>query len=51
MRYSSGVGKCPHFSHHPTKGEYNLQQRLEKGDVQNPQNRTFTNPCLFREEN
>ena len=45
--FRTGVGNCPIFSHHPNIGDiyiYNLQQILE-GDVQNPQNGTFTKPC------
>ena len=39
----AGVGKCPNWTS-PNYWGYNHQQILES-DVQNPQNRTFTNPC------
>ena len=39
----TGVGKCPNWTS-PNYWGYNHQQILGS-DVQNPQNRTFTNPC------
>ena len=52
----SGVGKCPNWTS-PKYWGYNmifhLQQIFEiiEGDVQHPQNGTFTNPCFFPIEN
>ena len=39
----TGIGKCPNRKKNEYWG-YNLQQIFE-GDVQNPQNGTFTKPC------
>ena len=39
------VGKCPNWTS-PNYWGYNHQQILES-DVQNPPNRTFTNPCII----
>ena len=46
MTFSPGFGKGPNWTS-PNYWGYNHQQIFES-DVQNPQNRTFTNPCSLR---